>query len=345
MSIKTNLFNAMTGQGKSFEDTYPGAVRGGTQMVDFNLTIVPGEGLHFIATKPDLKVGNNPQNFLLRTIMDERGGEIAGNITTEAFRNRGAFVNAYGVGVGGEFRGIGGNGNATYTPPTDKQLIDSMQRKFDMDFASKVIEWCNNNPNGAKMDVGKVTIAYDKSMVDTLRENAQERLRELQPKNGYTGAPRGSVDDRELPSQSVALAPGRNAGTLASATPEIHANGAQSPDFKNNPTVQQVAAALERNGVAPENQNPSLVAGLAGAAANLSRVQDVALTPHTAFALDRDKFDPAANRASVSMDVANKPFEDVWQKASAALQQAQTPVVLAQAQGQDLEQKQSARTM
>jgi hypothetical protein len=42
------------------------------------------------------------------------------------------------------------------------------------------------------------------------------------------------------------------------------------------------------------------------------------------------------NRAAVGLDVANKPFDEVWQKASVALQQAQ---------GQDLEQKQSARTM
>jgi hypothetical protein len=130
---------------------------------------------------------------------------------------------------------------------------------------------------------------------------------------------------------------------IASATTEMQSYGVQSPEFKNNATVQQVSAALERNGIAAD-QNPSLVAGLAGAAANLSKVQDVALTPQTAFALDRDKFDPAANRASVSMDVANKPFDEVWQKASVALQQTQAPAVVAQAQVQDVEQK-SARAM
>lgn len=129
-----------------------------------------------------------------------------------------------------------------------------------------------------------------------------------------------------------------NAKVVDSASPAIDTQGAQSLEFKNNPTVQQVSAALERNGIAAD-QNPSLVAGLAGAAANLSKVQDVALTPQTAFALDRDKFDPAANRASVNMDVANKPFDEVWQKASVALQQTQAPAVVAQAQ--DLEQKQS----
>ena len=129
---------------------------------------------------------------------------------------------------------------------------------------------------------------------------------------------------------------------VASAITTPQTNGANSPDFKNNPTVQQIYAALDRNG---DNQNPSLVAGLAGAAAGLSKVQDVALTPQSAFALDRDKSDPAANRVQVSMDVASKPFDEVWQKASVALQQTQTPAVVAQAQDQDLTQKQNARAM
>ena len=129
---------------------------------------------------------------------------------------------------------------------------------------------------------------------------------------------------------------------IASATGEIQSNSTQSLEFKNNPRVQEIYAALDRNG---ENPSPSLVAGLAGAAANLSKVQDVALTPQTAFALDRDKSDPAANRVQVSMDVANKPFDEVWKTASVALQQTAPPTVVAQAQGQDLEQKQSARTM
>ncbi len=133
---------------------------------------------------------------------------------------------------------------------------------------------------------------------------------------------------------------------IASTTNEIHSNSAQSLEiFKNNPIVQQISTAMERNGIATENQNPSLIAGLAGASANLSKVQDVVLTPTTAFALDRDKFDPAANRAQVSMDVANKPFDEVWKTASVALQQTQTPAVVAQALSQDLDQKQSAPRM
>ncbi len=127
---------------------------------------------------------------------------------------------------------------------------------------------------------------------------------------------------------------------IASATPEIQTSGAQSLEFKNNPRVQEIYAALDRNG---ENQTPSLVAGLAGAAANLREVRDVVLTPQTAFALNGEKSNPAADRAWVSMDVANKPFDEVWRTASVALQQTQTPAVVAQSQ--DLEPKKSAPTM
>ena len=115
-----------------------------------------------------------------------------------------------------------------------------------------------------------------------------------------------------------------NNTVLASATPEIQGNGVQSLEmFKNNPTVQQIYAALDRNG---DNQPPSLVAGLAGAAANLSKVQDVVLTPQTAFALSGNRSDPASDRVQVSMDVANKPFDEVWKTASVALQQTPPPL-------------------
>ena len=174
-------------------------------------------------------------------------------------------------------------------------------------------------------DAGSPVLLADASPVTRSSDGSQLQFDRLNPQPAENAASRLSNVSSE--------------NAVASLTPATHNNSAQSLEFKNNPTVQQVSAALERNGIAAENQNPSLVAGLAGAAANMSKVQDVALTPQTAFALDRDKFDPAANRASVSMDVANKPFDEVWQKASLSLQQTQAPAVVAQAQ--DLEQKQS----
>ncbi len=315
----------------AFAKKYSGAVRGGTGMVDFNAIITPSDVGHLTVSAPAIEVGGNPKNALLRTILKDHGAEIAGDVGNAVLRDRPGFVNS----ISSEGSVLFLNTGATITPRANTDLMDNIQLNFDIKFAAKVVQWCNDNPNGAAIKVGDTTIAYDKKMVDQLRENAQ------QVENRLLFPDRRSSNDGELPGKTPALTPDSNANVVASA----QINGAQSPEFKNNPTVQQVSAALERNGIALDNQNPSLVAGLAGAAANLSKVQDVALTPQTAFALDRDKFDPAANRASVSMDVANKPFDEVWRTASVALQQTQAPAVVAQAQGQDMEQKQSARTM
>ena len=146
---------------------------------------------------------------------------------------------------------------------------------------------------------------------------------------------------------------------VAGATPATPAatNGASQWDaINNNPTAQQVSAALSRAvpGVAQENQNPSLVAGLTEAAAanKMSTVRDVAFSndQQTAFLVDRDKSDPAAKVVAVGMDVANKPFDQAWQKATIALETTQNnPAVaqnnVAQNQDQDPSQKQSSRSM
>jgi hypothetical protein len=204
----------------------------------------------------------------------------------------------------------------------------------------EVVQTFNNRTRRQEnhADAGSPVLLADASPVTRSSDGSQLQFDRLNPQPAENAASRLSTVSSE--------------NAVASLIPATHNNSAQSLEFKNNPTVQQVSAALDRNGIAAD-QNPSLVAGLAGAAANLSKVQDVALTPQTAFALDRDKSDPAANRVQVSMDVANKPFDEVWQKASVALQQAQAPAVVAQAQApavvaqaqaQDVEQK-SARAM
>ena len=197
----------------------------------------------------------------------------------------------------------------------------------------EVVQTFNNRTRRQEnhADAGSPVLLADASPVTRSSDGSHLQFDRLNPQPAENAASRLSNVSSE--------------NAVASLTPATHSNSAQSLEFTNNPTVQQVSAALERNGIAPDNQNPSLVAGLAGAAANLSKVQDIALTPQTAFALDRDKSDPAANRVQVSMDVANKPFDEVWKTASVALQQTAPPTVVSQAQGQDLEQKQSARTM
>jgi hypothetical protein len=130
-------------------------------------------------------------------------------------------------------------------------------------------------------------------------------------------------------------------------------NGANQWDAINNSqTAQQVSSALHRAipGVPQENQNPSLLAGLTEAAAtNKMSVRDVGLSPdqQTVFLADRDKSDPAAKIVAVNTDVANKPFDQAWQKTAVALETSQNNPVVAQnqTQEQDQAQKQSARSM
>ncbi len=242
----------------------------------------------------------------------------------------------------------------------DPKFTASLQRGFDEDrkknYLDATISWTRgiNGDGGARIDYNKeikedkVTLKVeDKVAFNYFKENIKGlsecrlkddvALKELSVLMGARAVGKHLRSSSEEPGSQTLVASNDHSVANTAQT-----NSSNAQDFKNNPRVQEIYAALDRNG---ENPSPSLVAGLAGAAANLSKVQDVALTPQTAFALDRDKSDPAANRVQVSMDVANKPFDEVWQKASVALQQTQTPTVVAQAQGQDLEQKQSARTM
>jgi hypothetical protein len=322
-----------------FEKKYPGAVRGGMEVPDFEPLLGIGNKKEVTIGPVAMTVGGDPNEMLFRKIYIDHAPGITAKINNKLITDDQGFISSYSAGFSGDIKGVGVNAGVTYETPADNKKAFAALKAFDIMYLDKVIEWTNNpnNKNGAQINAdGGGKVAYTKEMVDEIRSNATIQKRNKE-KEGIAGV-FGSIGGEELPSQSVALTPGKNSSVVASATPEILTGGAQSLEFKNNPRVQEIYAALDRNG---ENQNPSLVAGLAGAAANanLSKVQDVALTPTTAFALDRDKFDPAANRASVSMDVANKPFDEVWKTASVALQQTQPPVVVAQAQ--DLEQKQS----
>jgi hypothetical protein len=135
------------------------------------------------------------------------------------------------------------------------------------------------------------------------------------------------------------------------ATPTATNGASQWDAINNNPTAQQVSSALHRAvpEVPQENQNPSLIAGLTEAAATnrMSAVRDVGFSPdqQTAFLADRDKSDPAAKIVPVNMDVANKPFDQAWQKAAVALETTQSNPAVALNPEQDLAQKQSPRSM
>jgi hypothetical protein len=115
--------------------------------------------------------------------------------------------------------------------------------------------------------------------------------------------------------------------------------------FNTNPMVQQASAALHRASpdVPQENLNPSMVASVAGVAAEnrFNAIKDVAFSQNgqTAFVTDRDKNDPAARVAPVDLALANKPTEEVAQKYAVALNNAQTQQIASQ--DQEAQRKQS----
>ena len=136
---------------------------------------------------------------------------------------------------------------------------------------------------------------------------------------------------------------------VAGITPSNTGANVNWQDFNNNPMVQQASAALHRAvpDVPQENLNPSMVAGVAGVAAEnrFNTIQDVAFSQNgqTAFVTDREKTDPAARVAPVDMALANKPAEEVVQKYAAAIDNAQTTQVATQDQEQ--QRKQSGPSM
>jgi hypothetical protein len=149
------------------------------------------------------------------------------------------------------------------------------------------------------------------------------------------------------------LAPAQERSSVTNDTPVANlAPGNQNtpaPDwqaFNNNPMVQQASAALHR--VAPdvpvENLNPSIVAGVAGVAAEnrFNTIQDIAMSQNgqTAFVTDREKTDPAARVAPVDMAMANKPVGEVQQRYEVALNNSQQPPQIANLE-QEQQQKRS----
>ncbi len=139
---------------------------------------------------------------------------------------------------------------------------------------------------------------------------------------------------------------------VAGITPSNPGANVNWQEFNNNPMVQQASAALHRAvpDVPQENLNPSMVAGVAGVAAEnrFNTIQDVAFSQNgqTAFVTDREKTDPAARVAPVDMALGNKPAEEVVQKFASAIDNA--PAMMAshsQAQEQDQQRKQSGPSM
>ncbi|MBX3712166.1 MAG: hypothetical protein KF800_09420 [Lysobacter sp.] len=119
--------------------------------------------------------------------------------------------------------------------------------------------------------------------------------------------------------------------------------------FNADPMIQQASTALARAvpDAPQDTQNPSLLAGIAGVAAEnrFRNVGDVAFGQNgqTAFVTDRDKADPAARVAPVDMALASKPTDQVVERFAAALETSRAQAVAQDTQEQ--QQRQSAPRM
>ncbi len=186
-----------------------------------------------------------------------------------------------------------------------------------------------NAPSGLNGIANHGAVQNVPEMMDSVSEVMRQRFNGLAPAQQRSSA--------ETDVQVAGIAP---------VTPGANVNW---QEFNNNPMVQQASAALHRAApdVPQENLNPSMVAGVAGVAAEnrFNTIQDVAFSQNgqTAFVTDREKTDPAARVAPVDMALASKPVEEVVQKYAAAIDNAQTPQVATQDQEQ--QRKQSGPSM
>ena len=183
-----------------------GAVPGGTEMVDFNARVTFNDSGHLTINAPSGDVGGNPKDALFRLILKKDGDEMAAKVGNNLLESRGDILSSSSIGSSGEAGGFGINTNINLTPSVRRELMENIQLNFDIQMSQKVIQWCNDNPNGAAMKVGERTIAYDPKMVQDLKENARDRLQDLV----FPGQRRSS-DQGDTAVASATLAPGNDA--------------------------------------------------------------------------------------------------------------------------------------
>lgn len=117
--------------------------------------------------------------------------------------------------------------------------------------------------------------------------------------------------------------------------------------FNSNPMVQQASSVLHRAApdVPQENLNPSLVAGIAGVAAEnqFKHIGGLAFSKNgeTAFVTTGDVADPTSRVAPVDMALANKQTEEVVQRYRMALDNSQQQTQVASLD-QEQQQKRNA---
>jgi hypothetical protein len=187
-----------------------------------------------------------------------------------------------------------------------------------------------NAPFGANGLANHGAVQSVPAMMDTAAEFMRQRFNGLAPAQQRSDA--GELDAR-----------------VAGVNPSVPGAAVDWNRFNADPMIQQASTALARAlpDVPADTQNPSLLAGIAGVAAEnrFKSIGDVAFGQNgqTAFVTDRDKADPAARVAPVDMALASKPTEQVMDRFAVALDTARTQAVAQDAQEQ--QQRQNAPRM
>jgi hypothetical protein len=187
-----------------------------------------------------------------------------------------------------------------------------------------------NAPFGANGLANHGAVQSVPAMMDTAAEFMRQRFNGLAPAQQRSDA--GELDAR-----------------VAGVNPSVPGAAVDWNRFNADPMIQQASTALARAlpDVPADTQNPSLLAGIAGVAAEnrFNAIGDVAFGQNgqTAFVTDRDKADPAARVAPVDMALASKPTEQVMDRFAVALDTARTQAVAQETQEQ--QQRQSAPRM
>jgi len=186
------------------------AIPGGTEMVDFNARVTYNDSGHLTINAPSGDVGGNPKDVLFRLILKKDGDEIAAKVGNTLLESRGDILSGRSINSNGGFEAggftLGVDSGVTLTPSVRRELMENVQLNFDIQLAQKVVQWCNDNPNGAAMKIGDKTIAYDPQMIRELKQNATERLQDLV----FPGQRRSSEQGESMVASNT-LVPGNDA--------------------------------------------------------------------------------------------------------------------------------------
>ena len=171
----------------------------------FNVGVSLNNGYMTLAM-PQFREGARPSDHLFNRILSDNGNAIASDVGNAMLVRRGDVVSGYSVSNGAS-SSIGVNGqvfsasgtyqegrSSNYTPGMSRQLMQETQTMFDVKYLEKVVQWCEQNKNGAAMIVGGQAVCYTEAMVRVIKSKAEQTIENLDP----TGQLRAEMQGQNL---------------------------------------------------------------------------------------------------------------------------------------------------